>query len=167
VAPDVAPDVEPVEPVDEPLPPVAPVDDPVPVVDVIPVVEPVVPALPVVTGLPVVPGIPLFEIATPDVSPDVEPVDEPAELVLFGFVEHADSATTPAIPTDALIHFMVIFALVAKKGERISCINGCTPPFEQANPCRVLFYVYGGESSTLDTVCESSTRRRGLVTSGK
>lgn len=118
--PDVAPDVEPVEPVDEPLPLVAPL------VGVVPVVAPVVP---VVTELPVMPGVPLFD--TPDVAPDAEPVeppDEPAPLVAFGFpgdVEHADSATTPAKPTDALIHFIVIFALCLKK-EDGPCINVCT-----------------------------------------
>jgi hypothetical protein len=120
VTPDVAPDVEPVEPVDEPVPPVAPLGDPVPVVDV-PVVAPV--ALPVVTALPVPPGVPLFDTGTPDVWPDAEPVDEPAAtLPLFAFpggaVEHAETATTPAIPTDALIHFMVIFALSLKKENR-------------------------------------------------
>jgi hypothetical protein len=101
----------------EPLPldvPVIEVPD-VPVVDV-PVVVPVVPpGLPVVTALPVPPAIPLFDIGTPVVWPDAEPVDEPAAaLPLLTFpvdVEHADSTTTPAIPTDALIHFMVIFAL--------------------------------------------------------
>jgi hypothetical protein len=112
--PDVAPDVEPVVPPDEPLP-LAP-----PLGAVVPVVAPAVPALPVGTELPVMPGVPLFD--TPDPTPDVEPVEpvEPVDepLLPFGFpgdVEHADRATTPANPTDALIHFIVIFALCLKK----------------------------------------------------
>jgi hypothetical protein len=114
-APDDVPEAEPL-PLAVPVVPVPVV--PVPVVPV-PVVPPV--ALPEVTVLPVPPAAPLFDTGTPDVSPDAEPVvDEPAAtLPLLTFpvdVEHADSATTPAIPTDALRYFMVIFALCLKNG---------------------------------------------------
>jgi hypothetical protein len=107
-APDDVPEAEPL-PLAVPVVAVPVVAVPVVAVPVVavPVVAPVV--LPVVTPLPVPPAVPLFDVETPDAPPGAEP--EPATLPLLacpGGVEHADSATTPAIPTDALSHFMVI-----------------------------------------------------------
>jgi hypothetical protein len=132
--PDVAPD-------GDTLPVVAPVVV-TPVVDTTPLIAPVVPLFPVVGTLPVA-DAPLFE-ATPDAPPDADPVAPVDEVVPLELppdpVEHADRAMIPAIPADAFIHFMVIFALQLKNAERALGINVCTQPFGQANPYRAPFY---------------------------
>jgi hypothetical protein len=114
-APDDVPEAEPL-PLAVPLVAFPVVAIPVVAIPVlaVPVVAPAV--LPVVTPLPVPPAVPLFDVETPDPSsPEAEPVPAALPLLAFsGDVEHADSATTPAIPTDALSHFMVIFALCLK-----------------------------------------------------